>query len=135
MYRKLQRVKYQIGDKLTHHPCQDKESALKIKLGKLIRSERLFSTREGQHTQIPHQKNWTGLCFQHNFWAIVCFPCSFPIMPEKLRVKSQQNKEAIIICFCFLQKEKQKIICWSKSELWREWKKDWVYFQYWRWKF
>ena len=57
MYRKLQRVKYQIGDKLTHHPCQDKESALKIKLGKLIRSERLFSTREGQHTQIPHQKN------------------------------------------------------------------------------
>ena len=38
-------------------------------------------------------------------------------MPEKLRVKSQQKEEAIIICFCFLQKEKQKIICWSKSEL------------------
>ena len=134
MYRKLQRVKYQIGDKLTHHPCQDKESALKIKLGKLIRSERLFSTREGQHTQIPHQKNWTGLCFQHNFWAIVCFPCSFPIMPEKLRVKSQQKRGNNNL-FLFSAKGKAENNLLVKSELGREWKKDWVDFQYWRWKF
>ena len=79
---------------VTTHPCQDKESPpqpLKIKLGKLIRSETLLYCREGQHTWPPHHQKMCSPHFKYGcfvkpiFWAIIrhnrcffkCFMCMF----------------------------------------------------------
>ena len=109
---------------VTTHPCQDKESPpqpLKIKLGKLIRSETLLYCREGQHTWPPHHQKMCSPHFKYKcfvkpiFWAIIrqnrcfsnvlcaCFsPCSKLFLQEKRGVKLKALNQKIIYQSNFL---------------------------------